>query len=143
AAYAYRLNVRPVAEDFRVVLNSPLVNVPAGGSAAVPVTVLRQGFEDEIQLRVANAPNGLRVEGGYVVAGLPVKETPQNRNSRGVLILTAHPGEAFESLELTVEGVATLSDGSTIVRKAEGPGMIVTVAGTSEQGAVDRQRTLT
>ena len=141
--YAYRLNVQPVAQDFRLILNSAFVNVPAEGSVAVPVTVQRQGFEDDIQLRVANAPKGLRVEGGYVVAGLPVKETPQNRNSRGVLILTAEPGETFESLDLTVEGVATLPDGSTIVRKAEGPGMIVNVAGASEQGAVDRQRSLT
>ena len=141
--YAYRLNVQPVAQDFRVILNSAFVNVPAGGSVAVPVTVQRQGFEDEIQLRVANPPKGLRVEGGYVVAGLPVKETPQNRNSRGVLILTTEPGQTFESLDLTVEGVAKLADGSTIVRKAEGPGMIVNVAGASEQGAVDRQRALT
>ena len=141
--YAYRLNVQPIAQDFRVILNSPFVNVPADGSVAVPVTVQRQGFEDEIQLRVANPPKGLRVEGGYVVAGLPVKETPQNRNSRGVLILTAEPGETFESLDLTVEGVAKLSDGSMIVRKAEGPGMIVNVAGANEQGAVDRQRSLT
>jgi len=117
--------------------------VPAGGSAAVPVTVQRQGYEDDIQLRVANAPKGLRVEGGYVVAGLPVKETPQNRNSRGVLILTSESGEAFELQDLTVEGVATLPDGSTMVRRAEGPGMIVNVSGASEQGAVDRQRTLT
>src|SRR5439155_9859833 len=123
--------------------NSAFVNVPAEGSVAVPVTVQRQGFEDEIQLRVANAPKGLRVEGGYVVAGQPVKETPQNRNSRGVLILTAEPGETFEPLELTVEGVAKLPDGSRIVRRAEGPGMIVNVAGASEQGAVDRQRALT
>ena len=141
--YAYRLNVQPVAQDFRVILNSAFVNVPAEGSVAVPVTVQRQGFEDEIQLRVANPPKGLRVEGGYVVAGLPVKETPQNRNSRGVLILTAEPGQTFASLDLTVEGVARLADGSTIVRKAEGPGMIVNVAGASEQGAVDRQRSLT
>jgi hypothetical protein len=124
-------------------LNSPFVNVPAEGSVAVPVTVQRQGFEDEIQLRVANAPKGLRVEGGYVVAGLPVKETQQNRNSRGVLILTAEPGETFELLDLAVEGVAALPDGSMIVRKAEAPGMIVNVVGASEQGSVDRQRSLT
>jgi hypothetical protein len=142
-SYAYRLNVQPVAQDFRVILNSAFVNVPAEGSVAVPVTVQRQGFDDEIQLRVANPPKGLRVEGGYVVAGLPVKETPQNRNSRGVLILSAEPGQTFESLDVTVEGVARLADGSMIVRKAEGPGMIVNVAGASEQGAVDRQRSLT
>jgi hypothetical protein len=143
AMYGYRLNVQPVAQDFRVVLNIPFVNVPAEGSVAVPVTVQRQGFEDEIQLRVANAPRGLRVEGGYVVAGQVVKETSQNRNSRGVLILTAEAGERFESQELTVEGVARLPDGSLIVRKADGPGMVVSVAGASEQGAVDRQRPLT
>jgi hypothetical protein len=143
AAYGYRLNVQPVAQDFRVILNVPFVNVPAEGSVAVPVTVQRQGFEDEIQLRVANAPKGLRVEGGYVVAGHVVKETPQNRNSRGVLILSAESGERFASQELTVEGVATLPDGSAIVRKADGPGMVVSVAGASEQGAVDRQRPLT
>jgi len=85
----------------------------------------------------------LRVEGGYVVAGLPVKETPQNRNSRGVLILSAEQGETFESLELTVEGVARLTDGASVVHKAEGPGMIVNVAGATEQGAVDRQRAIT
>ena len=142
ASYAYRLNVQPVVQDFRLILNAPFVNVPAGGSVAIPVTVQRQGFEDEIQLRVANAPKGLRVEGGYVAAGLPVKETSQNRNSRGVLILTSESGETFELQDLTVEGLAALSDGSTIVRRAEGPGMIVNVAGASEQGAVDRQRAL-
>ena len=142
-SYAYRLNVQPTAQDFRLTLNSAFVNVPAEGSVAVPVTVQRQGFEDDIQLRVVNAPKGLRVEGGYVVAGLPLKERQQSRTSRGVLILTAEQGEALEVLELAVEGVATLSDGSTIVRKAEGPGMIVNVVGASEQGVVDRQRSLT
>ena len=42
-----------------------------------------------------------------------------------------------------MEGVARLPDGSLIVRKAEGPGMLVNVAGANEQGAVDRQRPLT
>jgi hypothetical protein len=140
--YAYRLNVQPVGQDFRLVLNAPFVNVPAEGSVAVPVTVQRQGYEEDIQLRVANAPKGLQVEGGHVVAGLPLKETQQNRNSRGVLILTAEPGASFDLLNLAVEGVAVLPDGSTIVRKAEGPGMLVNVAGASEQGSVDRQRSL-
>ncbi len=143
ADYGYRLNARPIGPDFRVLINSPFVNVPAGGTTAVAVTVQRQGFDDEIQLRVANAPPGLHVEGGYVVAGQVVKETPQNRNSRGVLILTADPGVNLEGTELTVEGVAKLADGSERVRRAEGPGMIIGVAGANEQGAVDRQRAIT
>ena len=141
--YAYRLNIQPAAQDFRLFLNVPFVNIPAEGSVAVPVTVQRQGFDEAIQLRIPNAPKGLRVEGGYVVAGQVVKETPQNRNSRGVLILTAEPGATLDALDLTVEGVAALADGSMIVRKAEGPGMIVNVVGASDQGAIDRQRALT
>ena len=73
--YAYRLNVQPVAQDFRLILNSAFVNVPAEGSVAVPVTVQRQGFDDEIQLRIANAPKGLRVEG--IRGRGAVKETPR------------------------------------------------------------------
>jgi len=143
ANYAYRLNVQSVAQDFRVILNSPFLNVPAGGSAILPVTVQRQGYDGEVQLRVSNAPAGLRVEGGYVVAGGPVKESPQNRNSRGVLILTAEPGVTLASADLVVEGVGHLPGGASLIRRAEGPGMIVNVAGASEQGSVDRQRPLT
>ncbi len=141
--YAYRLNVESVAQDFRVLLNAPFLNVPAGGSAILPVTVQRQGYDGEVQLRVSNAPAGLRVEAGYVVAGGPVKETPQNRNSRGTLILTADPGVKLDPLDLIVEGLGKLPDGSSLVRRAEAPGMVVNVAGASEQGSVDRQRPLT
>src|SRR5262249_14689025 len=130
-------------EDFRLYLNSPFVNVPSGGSVAVPVTVQRQGYDGEVQLRVTNAPAGLRVEGGLVVAGKPVKETPQNQNSRGVLILTTEPGGEFAPVELTVEGIGKMQDGSTVIHKAAGPGMSVGVAGATEQGSVDRQRPLT
>ncbi len=141
--YAYRLNLQSVAQDFRVLLNSPFVNVPAGGSATLPVTVQRQGYDGEVQLRIANAPAGLHVEAGFVVAGGPVKESPQNRNSRGVLILTADAAVQLATAELIVEGVAKLPDGSSLVRRAEAPGMIVNVAGATDQGAVDRQRPLT
>jgi hypothetical protein len=141
--YAYRLNVQSIAQDFRVVLNAPYVNVPAGGSAIVPVTVQRQGYDGEVQLRVSNAPPGLRVEGGYVVAGGPVKESPQNRNSRGVLSLTAEPGVSLAPADLIVEGVGHVPDGASLIRRAEGPGMIVNVAGATEQGSVDRQRPFT
>src|SRR5580704_13019984 len=34
--YAYRLNVESVAQDFRVLLNTAYVNVPAGGAAVLP-----------------------------------------------------------------------------------------------------------
>jgi hypothetical protein len=143
ANYAYRLNVQSMTQDFRVILNAAYVNVPAGGSAILPVTVLREGYDGEVQLRVANAPQGLRVEGGYVVAGAPVKETAQNRNSRGTLILTAEPGVSLTPADLIVEGVGQLPDGSGLTRRAEAPAMLVNVSGAIEQGSVDRQRPLT
>jgi len=143
ANYAYRLNVQSVAQDFRVILNTAYVNVPAGGSAMLPVTVQRQGYDGEVQLRVSNVPPGLRVEGGYVVAGAVVKETAQNRNSRGTLILTAEPGVSLAPADLIVEGVGKLADGSSLIRRAEAPAMLVNVTGATEQGSVDRQRPLT
>jgi hypothetical protein len=143
ANYAYRLNVESVAQDFRVILNTAYLNVPAGGSAMLPVTVLRQGYDGEVQLRVSNAPQGLRVEGGYVVAGAVVKETAQNRNSRGTLILTTEQGVSLAPVDLIVEGVGQLPDGSSLIRRAEAPAMLVNVAGATEQGSVDRQRPLT
>jgi hypothetical protein len=143
ADYAYRLNVQSVAQDFRVLLNAPYLNVPAAGSAMLPVTVVRQGYDGEVQLRVSNAPPGLRVEGGYVVAGAVVKETAQNRNSRGTLILTAEPGVGLTPTDLVIEGVGKLPDGSSLIRRAEAPAMLVNVAGATEQGSVDRQRPLT
>jgi hypothetical protein len=143
ANYAYRLNVQSVGQDFRVILNTAYVNVPAGGSAMLPITVQRQGYDGEVQLRVSNVPPGLRVEGGYVVAGAVVKETAQNRNSRGTLILTAEPGVSLAPADLIVEGVGKLADGSSLIRRAEAPAMLVNVTGATEQGSVDRQRPLT
>ena len=142
-AYAYRLNVRKGAQDIRVILNTPYVNVPAGGSVTVPVAVERHGFDGDVRLRVANAPKGLRVEGGNSVALPPMKEGYRTRNSPSVLILTADPGTHLDGTALIVEGVAELPDGSQIVRRAEGPGMTVGVTGATLQGSVDRQRPVT
>lgn len=141
--YAYRLNVRHGAEDFRLFLNTPFTNVPAGGSIAVPIVVERHGYEGDVILRVVNALKGLRVEGGNVVGLAPIKETNRVRSSPGVLVLSAEPGASIALSQLTVEGIAKLADGSELVRKAEGPGMMVGVTGATLQGSVDRQRPLT
>jgi hypothetical protein len=141
--YAYRLNVKKLDRDLRVQLGTPFVNIPAGGSVSVPVTVTRVGFDSEVALRITNAPPGLTVEGGFVVGGAPVKENPRSRGGRGVLVLTAAPDAKFAPLELHVEGVAKMPDGSEIVRSAEGLGMLVNVSGATQQGSVDRQRPVT
>jgi hypothetical protein len=142
-AYPYRLAVRKAAPDFRVVLNTAFINVPAGGSVVVPLSVQRRGFDGDVHLRLANAPKGLTGEGGAVVSVAPQKEIWRMRTSPGILILTADANLHLDGSELIVEGVADLPDGSQIVRRAEGPGMTVGVAGASLQGSVDRQRAIT
>ena len=133
ANYAYRLNAQSIAQDFRLSVNPAFMNLPTGGSAVLPVTVQRRGYAGDVQLRIANAPAGLKVEAGHVVAG----------NSRGILILTLDPGVKLAPLDLIVEGVAKLTDGSSLVRRGEAPGMTVNIAGGSDQGAVDKQRPFT
>ena len=74
--------------------------------------------------------------------GSPVKETPQNRNSRGVLVLTAEPSETFELIDLTWKAwpAARWFDDRPQSRRA---GHDRGRCGSDEQGAVDRQRAMT
>jgi hypothetical protein len=141
--YPYRLAIRRAAPDFRVVFNTPFVNIPVGGSTAVPLTVQRRGFDGDVHLRLADPPNGLRADGGSVVSVAPMKERWRQRSSPGVLVLTADADLQLSNVELTVEAVADLSDGTQIVRRAEGLGMTVGVTGATLQGSVDRQRAIT
>jgi hypothetical protein len=64
-------------------------------------------------------------------------------NRLGILTLTAGPGVELKLNQLEVWGEGTLPDGSTLRRRARGPGIVVDVAGATEQGVVDRQRPLT
>lgn len=142
--YAYRLNMRNLSQDFRASLGKPFVNIPAGGSVTVPVVVERHGYNGDLHLRIPNAPKGLLVEGGFVLSRNLVKgEETRNRNSIGVLILTADAKAALQFSQLVVEAVGKLADGTEIIRRAEGPGMTVAVAGATLQGSVDRQKPVT
>src|SRR5207249_11714045 len=66
--YAYRLRATRKFEEFALELTSPYINIPAGGTATVPVRVIRQTYQGPIRLSVANAGDGLLVEGGNVPA---------------------------------------------------------------------------
>ncbi len=139
--FAYRLSVRPAAEEFTLSVNTPLVNIPAGGSVFVPVAIDRKGYMGPVQARVKNAPAGLIVEGGRI-PGQPPNTIQGDRGfvRNGVLILSAKPGFRMEATELEVEAVGKLSDGAEIVVTGRGPGMSVAVNGATLQGSVDRQR---
>lgn len=142
--YGYRVSARRESNAFTASIATPYVNIPAGGTVLVPVNVNRKGYQGDIRLRVVNPPKGLIVEGGYI--------PPENTNyiqgnrgqiRRGTLLLTAEPGVKIEPVELAIEAVGVLADGTKLVQRASGPGMLVAVTGATIQGALDRQRPIT
>jgi hypothetical protein len=141
--YGYRLVVREQAEDFRLSISSPQINIPRGGTAVFSVNADRRGFDGPIRLIIPNLPKGIHAEGGIIPREYLDASGARTFNRRGILILTAEAGASFEAGELEVWGEGTLADGSVLRRRARGPGMVVDVAGATEQGVVDRQRSLT
>jgi hypothetical protein len=141
--YGYRLIARRQAEDFNLTLLSPQVNIPAEGTAAISVSADRRGFDGAIQLTIPDLPKGLRVEGGTIPREYVDAGNARTFNRRGLLTITAEPGVELPVNQLQVWGEATLADGTVLRRQARGPGMVIEVAGATEQGAVDRQRPLT
>jgi len=140
--YGYRLIVRRQAEDFKLTINSAQLNIPAGGSVALSVSADRRGFDGPIQVTIPNLPQGIHVEGGFMPREYLDASGARTINRRANLVLTADPGVTLPPGELEVWGEGKLSDGTILKRRANGPGMIVDVAGATEQGVVDRQRPL-
>lgn len=142
--YAYRVAAWKESNSFKATIGSPYINIPAGGTVLVPVTVNRRGYDGDLQFRVANPPKGLIVEGGYIPS--ESSEYIQGNRGfirRGTLLLSAEPGVKIAPTELTIEAVGTLPNGTKITHRAEGPGMQVAVTGAVNQGALDRQRPVT
>jgi hypothetical protein len=141
--FAYRVSVRKIAEDFRLSLSSPLVNIPAGGTAVVNVVADRRGYNGPIQLSVDGLPSGVRAQGGYIPREYVDANNTRTFNRRGVLILSADSEVALDPRELIVYGEGKTESGESIKRRARGPGVAVDIAGATAQGVVDRQRPLT
>ena len=141
--YGYRLMARREPEDFYLSINSPFVNVPAGGTATVDVVADRRGYEGPIQLTITDLPKGLHVEGGVIPREYVDANNARTTNRRGVLLITADAGVELPSRELEVWGEGQSAGGKTLRRRAYGTGIAVSVAGATAQGVVDRQRPLT
>jgi hypothetical protein len=139
--YGYRLSTRKDAEDFKLALAEPYVNIPAGGTAILNVVADRRGYDGPIQLTIPDLPPGIQVDGGLIPREIVVN-TNRSFNREGILTLTAAQGVALPSRQLVVWGEGKLPDGSTIRRRASGPGMRVGVSGATAQGVVDRQRSI-
>jgi hypothetical protein len=141
--YGYRLIARHQAEDFRLSIASPQINIPRGGTAVFSVNADRRGFDGPIRLTVPDLPKGIHAEGGIIPREYLDASGARTFNRRGVLILTADADASLASGDLQVWGEGTMADGTVLRRRARGPGMVVDVAGATEQGVVDRQRAVT
>lgn len=138
--YGYRLITRRQAEDFQLAISAPYLNIPAGGTAMVSVIADRRGYDGSIQLVIPKLPPGVRVEGGLIPREYVDPTNARTLSRRGVLTITAAADAKLPSGPLTVWGEARLANGTSLRRKARGPGIMVAVAGATEQGVVDRQR---
>jgi len=134
AAYAYRLEARQEQADFVASINAPFLNIPAGGTVQLPVTVQRRGYEGPLKLKVQNLPKGFKVAGGNI----PAEAAAQNFNetnagfraARGVLTITADAGAKTDYVELIVTAEVP---GGSMRRTAQGVGTIVGVKGTNQR----------
>jgi hypothetical protein len=93
--FGYRLTIEPSQADFVLDQLVAEVNVPAGSSVLIPVTIRRRDYQGPIQLSMPSLPAGLTAQGGYV----PPKALA------GILTLTAVPGATFPQPALvSIEG---------------------------------------
>ena len=95
-----------------------------------------------IQLTIPDLPNGIHVNGGVIPREYIDGANTRSINRRGILTITADPGVVWATSQLEVWGEG-LAGGTVLRRRARGLGMVVDVAGATDQGAVDRQRPLT
>jgi hypothetical protein len=139
--YGYRLSTRRDAEDFKLALAEPYINIPAGGTAILNVVADRRGYDGPIQLTIPDLPQGIQIDGGLIPREVVVNNN-RSFNREGILTLTAAPGVELPARQLVVWGEGKLSNGATIRRRASGPGMRISVSGATAQGVVDRQRAI-
>jgi hypothetical protein len=135
--YGYRLIARRQVSDFELSVNTPYVNIPAGGSAMVIVTADRRGYNGPIQLKLASPPPGIVAEGGLIPEEILDGNSLRLPSRRGILVLTAESGATLTGTDLSVVG-----EGGGIERRARGSGMATPVSGATAQGVVDPQRPL-
>ena len=94
--FTYRVVVTPVETAFQLSLNDEQVAVPRGGTALIPVTVTRGGYNGPIALDILGIP----VEGGVtVLPGI----VPAGQTS-GVVGLKADAESTLHAREVQIVG---------------------------------------
>ncbi|MDB5349379.1 MAG: hypothetical protein JWN86_626 [Planctomycetota bacterium] len=92
--FPYRINVEPASAAFEVMLNEAQLNVPKGGTAAVGVTIQRQGYAGPVILSIADMPAGLSMRPLTIAAG----------QAAGVFTVSATKEASFGPIDLKVLG---------------------------------------
>lgn len=134
--FGYRLLAKRQQPDFTVELQTPFVNVPAGGTAQVVANLQRRGYAGEIRLTIPNLPAGFTLAGGHIPPEAAAQDFNNDnagrRRARSVLTITAAPDAKPLALEVSVVAEAHAS-GEIIRREARGPGMVTPVRGVKQQ----------
>ena len=100
-AYAYRLRVGESHPDYHLRVVPSGISVPQGGTAVVTVHALRKsGFDGAIDLRLADAPQGITISGPPIAAGA----------EKAVLNISAAGLEAEKMMPIRIEGMARIKD---------------------------------
>jgi len=129
-------------QDFRAIITTSFVNIPAKGTALVNVNVSRRGYNGPLRVEAVNLPSGVTLSGGDIPAEVA---DPNNRatSRSAILTLTASPDAKLDAGDLSFRVVGWDEKGQRMERTATGLGYSIGVAGATEQGVVDRQRSLT
>ena len=67
--FGYRMRATKGPADFVASVAAPFINLPAGGTAVIPIAIQRRGYDGPIVVSVLNAPAGVRVAGGTYPVG--------------------------------------------------------------------------
>lgn len=141
--YAYRLHASKGAHDLQATITTPAVNIPAGGTAIVNLSVDRRGYAGPLTIKALNLPQGVKMSGGIIPPDPPESLTPRLGTRRAMVSLTADANTKISIAELAFAAVGTDAKGNPIERRATGIGYSIGVSGATAQGVVDRQRPLT
>ena len=141
--FAYRLHASKAAQDLQATIATPAVNIPAGGTAIVNLSVDRRGYAGPLTIKALNLPPGIRMSGGTIPPDPPESLTPRLGARRAMVSLTADSNAKINIDQLAFAAVGKDADGRPIERRARGIGYTIGVNGATTQGVVDRQRPLT